>query len=434
MKAWSVAMFFVVSLVFFAVPASAHESIFRVLQVRLNGAISPAQDDLLSDSLRYANDLGYDLVLLVLDTPGGLGDSMRSMVQTMLNAPLPVAVWVGPSGAHAASAGVFLVAASSVAAMAPQTTLGAASPVGLGGGDIPGTMAKKIQQDFTSLVQSVARAHGRNSEWYGRSVTESASISAADALHLKVVEFIAPTVETFLDQLGQHGLSFKGSVRHFSAEIISVKEYDPGFRYRFLSWLLHPQIAYLLLMAGILGLFIELTHPGTFLPGVVGGISLVLALYAMSVLPTNIAGLLLIGFSLVLFLLEIKVVSYGMLTLAGLVSMVIGSLILFRDEYGTIQIPLSSIIWAVLSVVLVFGSVTFLVLRSKRQQGALGETGMVGLTGKVIEWGDGKGKILVRGEIWAVKGVIGAFSPSVGAYVRIESINGLTLKIGPINR
>jgi len=434
MKAWSVAMFFVVSLVFFAVPASAHESIFRVLQVRLNGAISPAQDDLLSDSLRYANDLGYDLVLLVLDTPGGLGDSMRSMVQTMLNAPLPVAVWVGPSGAHAASAGVFLVAASSVAAMAPQTTLGAASPVGLGGGDIPGTMAKKIQQDFTSLVQSVARAHGRNSEWYGRSVTESASISAADALHLKVVEFIAPTVETFLDQLGQHGLSFKGSVRHFSAEIISVKEYDPGFRYRFLSWLLHPQIAYLLLMAGILGLFIELTHPGTFLPGVVGGISLVLALYAMSVLPTNIAGLLLIGFSLVLFLLEIKVVSYGMLTLAGLVSMVIGSLILFRDQYGTIQIPLSSIIWAVLSVVLVFGSVTFLVLRSKRQQGALGETGMVGLTGKVIEWGDGKGKILVRGEIWAVKGVIGAFSPSVGAYVRIESINGLTLKIGPINR
>jgi membrane-bound serine protease (ClpP class) len=314
---------------------------FRVTKVAVTGPISPAQDELLADALSYAVDEGSSMLLMTLDTPGGLGDSMRGMVSTMLNAPLPVAVWVGPAGAHAASAGVFLVAASSVAGMAPQTTIGAASPVGLGGEEINETMAKKVTQDFTSLVRGVAEAQGRNSAWYASAVTDSVSITALEAVDLKVVEHLAETDRAFLIQAGRAGFEFKRATITFLPEQIDMLEYDPGFRYQFLLWLLHPQVAYLLLMGGMLGLFIEITHPGAIFPGVLGGLCLLLGLYAMSVLPTDVTGLLLLGFSLLLFFLEAQVVSYGLLSVAGAIAMLIGSILLFRDDYGTLHVPVA---------------------------------------------------------------------------------------------
>lgn len=407
---------------------------FRVTKVAIVGPISPAQDELLADALSFAADEGSSMLLLTLDTPGGLGESMRGMVSTMLNAPLPVAVWVGPAGARAASAGVFLVAASSVAGMAPQTTIGAASPVGLGGEEINETMAKKVTQDFTSLVRGVAEAQGRNSEWYAKAVTDSVSITASEAVGLKVVEHLAETDRTFLVQAGRAGFTFRGVTIAYAPEQIDTAEYDPGFRYRFLSWLLHPQVAYLLLMGGMLGLFIEITHPGAVFPGVLGGLCLLLGLYAMSVLPTDVAGLLLLGFSILLFFLEAQVVSYGLLSVAGGVSMLIGSILLFRDEYGTLHLPVSFLVVPVVVVSAVAAGLVYLVARSHKIVRPVGLSALPGQVGQVQSWEGDTGQILVRGEIWAARRASGDFSPRRGMQVQILSAKGLMLEIGPLAR
>lgn len=427
---------FLTGLLCLALPIAAQppEDAFVITRVRIDGPISPAQDELLVDALAYAQKKDSDLMLLELNTPGGLGESMRSMVTTILNSPVPVAVWVGPRGARAASAGVFLVAASAVSGMAPQTTIGAASPVGLGGEEISKTMQKKVVNDFTSLVRSVAQAHGRNAQWYAEAVEKSVSITSKEAVAMKVVEFLATSPESFLNQAGLAGFTYHGTTVTFDFGDTRVIEYDAGFRYEILSWLLHPQIAYLLMLGGMLGLFIEITHPGTIFPGVLGGLCLLLALYAMSVLPTSTAGMLLIIFSLVLFLLEIKITSYGLLGIAASASLFIGSIILFRDEYGTIQVPLHVIIWPVAVMVTTVGTIILLVARAHRQQTPLGEQGMVGLTGTVRSWSGDHGQISVRGEIWTAKGATSDFHPEPGQRVEIVSINGLTLEIEPQSR
>lgn len=427
--------FICMSLFLFCAPPSwSGAGDFSVTRLTIKGPISPAQSELLDDALKQCSSDGTQLLLLVLDTPGGLGESMRTMVGSILNAPIPVAVWVGPSGARAASAGVFIVAASSVAGMAPQTTIGAASPVGLGGEDISGTMAKKVTNDFCSLVQSVAESRGRNARWYGQSVEESVSISSDEALESKVIEYVASTSEDFLRQAGEDGIAFKNAKIVFASSDIIMSDYTPGIRYKVLSWLLHPQIAYLLLLGGMLGLFIEITHPGTVFPGVFGGLCLLLALYAMSVLPTNITGLLLIGFSLILIVLEIKVVSYGMLSVAALVSLIFGSIILFGDEYGSIRIPISFILWPAGFLSVVVGTILYLVARAHGRISQLGQEGMIGLTGKVLSWDGESGQIFVRGEIWAAIGVESDFTPECGSKVKIVSINGLTLEIEGLPR
>lgn len=405
---------------------------FGVTRVTVSGPISPAQAELLDNAVAHAERQGSSMVLLVLDTPGGLGDSMRSMVSTILNAPMPVAVWVGPAGARAASAGVFLVAASSVAGMAPQTTIGAASPVGLGGAEIDGTMAKKVTQDFTSLVRAVSEARGRNSEWYSSAVTESVSITANEALEARVVEMVAQSDRAFLVQAGRAGVLHNGATITFDPGQIQISDYEPGFRYSFLSWLLHPQVAYLLLMCGMLGLFIEITNPGSIFPGVFGGLCLLLGLYAMSVLPTDVTGLLLLGFALLLFLLEIQIVSYGLLSLAGAAAMFIGSVLLFRDDYGTLAIPTSFIILPVAVVSSAAAGLVFLVVRSRRVERPLGLPALVGQQAEVLDWDGESGQILIRGEIWAAKRSSTDFTPQRGMKVQVLSASALTLEIGPL--
>lgn len=400
-----------------------------VLRVDVSGPISPAQDEMLTAAVAQCERIGCSMLLIVLDTPGGLGESMRNMVKTMLNAPVPVAVWVGPSGARAASAGVFLVAASTVAGMAPQTTMGAASPVGLGGGDIEKTMAAKVRADFLSLVRGVAGARDRNATWYAEAVDKASSVTAAEALELGAVEYVSGSATTFLQSVGVRGVDFKDQTIRFSPNDIVVHEYDPGVRYRLLSWLLHPQIAYMLLLAGMLGLFVELTHPGVILPGVLGTLGLLLGLYALSVLPTNAAGLLLILFGLVLFGLEIKIVSFGLLALGGAAALFVGSLILFRDEFGYVYIPLSTVIPVVLFFCSVAGGLVFLVIRSQRRERAAGLQAMIGLVGTVRKWKGNRGTISVRGEIWAAMDPQSDFPLSRDDEVEIVDVRGLTLEI-----
>ncbi|WP_243544636.1 NfeD family protein [Pseudodesulfovibrio tunisiensis] len=415
---------------FLFLPRQSLAEAVSVLEVEISGAISPASEELLQDALAECRDKGHDLLLVRLDTPGGLGESMRNMVKLMLNAPVPVAVWVGPPGARAASAGVFLVAASAVAGMAPQTTIGAASPVGLGGEEINKTMASKVVNDMESLVRGVAESHGRNAAWYSDAVRHSVSITDSEALEKNVVEFVARSVNEFLVKAGEKGILFKGNTLTFSEADLSMTRFVPTFRHEFLSWLLHPQIAYLLLLGGMMGLFIELTHPGTVFPGVFGGLCLLLALFALSVLPTNITGLLLILFGLVLFILEIKITSYGMLSVAAVVSLFLGSVILFRDEYGTISIPISFIVWPVALISLVMILLVTLVVRAQRRPSPMRDD-VVGLVGEVRQWEGNSGQIFVRGEIWAAKGALSDFPLSRGSKVKIIARNGLKLEIVP---
>lgn len=302
-----------------------------ILYGSVEGAISPAQVHLLENIVEQADDDDQDIILLRLDTPGGLGASMRDMVKIIMNSDIPICVWVGPDGAQAASAGAFIVSSSVVAAMAPGTSIGAASPVSSSGDDLPDTMSKKVKNDMTSLIKGLARKRGRNVDWYAKAVEEGKSLDAHEAVVLNVVDYMAVSVNDFLEQLGARGISFSGETHKFNLEDVRVEEFETGLSYSVLSWLLNPQVAYFLLIGGILGIFFELSHPGTVLPGVVGGFCFLTALYAMSILPTNAAGLLLIAFGAVLFILEVFIISYGLLSVAAIISLFVGSLVLFRE-------------------------------------------------------------------------------------------------------
>lgn len=370
-----------------------------VLDVKLAAAISPAQADMLDAAVASARDRKIDVLLLTLDTPGGSIEVMRRMVASILNSPVPVVVYVSPSGARAASAGVFLTAAAAVAAMAPQTTIGAASPIVLGGGDMDKTADKKIRNDLQSLVRGLADKYGRNVNWYKQAVDQAASLTAAEAVAEKVVDLVAVDRADLLVQVGKRGLPTPtGKLRFDGAEARCIA-YEPGVWYGLLSWLLDPQIAYVLLLIGVAGIFFELTTPGAILPGVVGGLCLVLALYALSVLPTNAAGLLLLLLSGGLFLLELHVTSFGLLSIAAVIALFLGSLLLFRFD-GNTGLPLRLIMPTVTSVSAILLGAVWLLARAQRQKPRSGVAALVGQKALVRHFEGRLGKVFVRGEIW----------------------------------
>ena len=380
--------------------AQSSQPSVRALSVRVQGSINPAQSQMLNSAVRHCQNEGYDLLLISLDTPGGLGQTMREMVKTVLNSPVPVVVWVGPPGARAASAGTFIVAASSVASMSPQTSIGSASPVSAQGEEISETMEKKIKNDFVSLIRGVAEDKGRNVDWYEKAVREAASLSASQALEKNVVDLVADSPRDLMRQIGERGLLLKEEKTTFGPEEYSISSYDPGLRYRIFSWFLHPQIAYLLLLGGMAGLFFELSNPGAVFPGVFGGICLVLGLYAMAVLPVTVTGVLLLFLSVLLFILELAVASYGLLTVAGVVSLFFGSLLLFEFEYGLASLPLRTILPTVVVITLFICLALYLVTTAQLRPKRTGADEMLGLTGRVTKWEGDKGHVMVRGEIW----------------------------------
>lgn len=417
-------------------PADSTETgvtdVFRVLQMTLDGAVSPASQELLSDVLEQARSNQSDLVLIVLDTPGGLSESMRDMVKQMLNSAIPVAVWVGPSGARAASAGVFLVAASAVAAMAPNTTIGAASPVDVGGTDMDETMARKVKNDIMSLVRAMAQSRGRNVEWYEKAVDESVSITASEAVMKRVVEHVAVSPRDMLEQVSARGIRFGGKTIAFSPDQVKITLFEPGFRNTFLTWLLNPSIAYLLLLGGMAGLFFELTSPGSIFPGVFGGICMLLALYALAILPTNLAGVLLLLFGLLLFGLEIKITSFGLLGVGGAVCLFVGSVILFRGGGQGMGVPMSMILSTVITLTVFLALVVRLVVRARKQAYPMGESAMIGMSATVREWNADTGTIMVRGEIWSARCQAGQ-QPKPGETVTIVATRGLKLIVEPVS-
>lgn len=417
-------------LLFVPALSQAQKAPIDVVTATLDAAISPAQADMLDDAIAVAKKRGAALLVLRLNTPGGGIEPMRRMVTSILGSPVPIAIWIAPSGARAASGGVFLMAAATITAMAPATTIGSASPVGPGGGDLGKTLHKKIQNDLESLVRGMALSHGRNAKWYQRFVANAENLTAAEAVRERVVDFIAVDQQDLLTQIGKRGLESGGKVLRFSPDAVVVSPYEPGWRYGFLTWLLDPQVAYILLLIGVAGIFFELTTPGAILPGVVGGLCILPALYALSILPTNITGLLLLLFGGGLFLLELYVTSYGLLSVSGVAALFIGSMLLFRHD-GQAGLPLSVIAPTVAGVSLILVLAGWIVAKAQRQKPRSGLEALVGENATVRHFEGDTGKVFVNGEIWNARLDAGCAACRLvpGQSVRIVAAQDMTLVV-----
>jgi membrane-bound serine protease (ClpP class) len=398
-----------------------------VASIEMDGAITPVTVRLLTMALDRAQSEGAQALIVQLNTPGGLERSMRSMVQTILGSPIPVIVYVAPTGARAASAGVFITMAAHVAAMAPATNIGAAHPVAVGG-SMDKEMSKKVENDAAAFARSIATERGRNAEWAEKAVRSSVSATEREAVKLKVVDLVAENVPDLLAKIDGRALKTpKGSVT-LATKDAPVKVIEVRFRDRFLALISDPNVAYLLMMAGMLGIFFELSNPGSVLPGVIGGISLILAFFAFQSLPVNWAGLLLILFGLVLLIAEIKIVSHGVLAIGGVVAMLLGSLMLY-DAPETRGIRLS---WFVIiptvgtTAGLVFFAVTMGV-RALYRPSVTGSSAMVGRIGVTRTPLGPEGQVLIDGELWRAVSPDGRIE--AGEAVQVTAIDGLTIKV-----
>jgi membrane-bound serine protease (ClpP class) len=408
------------------VPAVASAAPAPVATIEIEGVISPVTLRLVGIAIDRAQAERAQALVIQLDTPGGLERSMRAIVQRMMNAEVPVVVYVAPTGARAASAGVFITMAAHVAAMAPATNIGAASPVALGGG-ADKTMMKKVENDAAAFIRTVALERGRNADWAEKAVREAVAITEREALKLKVIDLIADSIPDLLEKIDGRTVKLPKGTVTLATKGAPVRPIEIGFRDRFLNIITDPNVAYVLMMLGMLGLFFELSNPGVILPGVIGGISLILAFFAFQSLPINYAGLLLILFGIVLLVAEIKIVSHGILAIGGMVSMSLGSLMLFDSPEVGFRVS-----WWVIAptVGATAGLFLFVVAAGVRALGrppATGAEGLVGKTATVRERLGPEGQVMVSGEIWRAVAEGEPLEP--GAQVRIVAVDGLTLRV-----
>jgi membrane-bound serine protease (ClpP class) len=408
-------------------PATGGAAPLPVAHIEIEGVISPVTLRLVGLAIDRAQAERAQALVIQLDTPGGLERSMRSIVQRMMNADVPVVVYVAPTGARAASAGVFITMAAHVAAMAPATNIGAASPVALGGG-ADKTMLKKAENDAAAFIRTVAVERGRNADWAEKAVRQAVSITEREAVKLKVVDLIADSLPDLLDKLDGRVVKLPKATVTLATKGAPVRPIEIGLRDRVLNVITDPNVAYILMMLGMLGLFFELSNPGVVLPGVIGGISLILAFFAFQSLPINYAGVLLILFGIVLLIAEIKIVSHGVLALGGIVSMALGSLMLFDAPELGFRVSW----WAIVPMVgLTSGLFLFVVaagVRALSGRQLLGPTGLVGTLGVARERLAPEGHVLVHGELWRAVAEGGPLEP--GAQVRVLGVDGLTLRVG----
>ncbi len=373
----------------------------KVLVAPIKASINPVTADYLSSVIEQAEEEKAGLVVVQLDTPGGLDQAMRDMVQAIIASPVPVAVYVAPSGARAASAGVLITLAADIAAMAPGTNIGAAHPVSVGGGGMDNTMARKVENDAAAYARSLAEKKGRNPAWAESAVRESTSLTEKEALAKGVIDLVAPSLPELLAALDGRVVEKGDRKITLHTKGAATVTAPMGFRHRVLSALADPNIAYILLMIGIYGIFFELWNPGAIFPGVVGGIALLLGFYSLQTLSANYTGFLLIFLAFILFVLEIKVVSHGMLALGGIVALFLGSLMLFRHSPD----PMLRISWSVLITMVAVSAAFFiavisLAVRSQLRRPVTGEEAFAGTTAEAVGDFTGKGKVFVLGELW----------------------------------
>ncbi|MBI3768449.1 MAG: nodulation protein NfeD [Deltaproteobacteria bacterium] len=381
----------------------AREASARVNLIVIDGTINPAVDDFIRQSVAISAHDGAEALVIQLDTPGGLLTSTKRIVKELLGAPLPVIVYVAPAGASATSAGVFVTMAAHVAAMAPGTTIGAAHPVGAGGDNVGRDMRKKLENFTASFGKAIAERRGRNIAWAEKAVRESVTLTENEAVAKKVVDLVVPDLPALLAaasgrevQVGDH------TVRLVLGGATEVVRLEMRLKDRVLDLIADPNVSYLLFMAGLLGLYVEISHPGLVLPGVVGGISLLLALAAFQVLPINSTGVLLLLFAAALVVAEAFMPSFGVLGVGGIVAFALGSLLLFDTPESTIAVDRTIVAAAILAVSGAMLAIGYLVTRAQRRPVATGAEGLVGEIGVVREVLTGGGKVFVHGEHWDV--------------------------------
>lgn len=414
---------------FFAV-ALPSLAVQRVVVLTLDDSIQPASLRYLQRGLDAARSGGAVLTIIELNTPGGLLASLRQMTTAITSAATPVVVYVTPSGGQAASAGFFLLMAADVAAMAPGTNTGAAHPVGPQGEDLQKTVSEKIANDAAALARSLAQARGRPEEWAEKAVRESASFTASEALEKKLIDLIAVDRGELLKSLhGRQIKRFDGRLQTLTLDAPEIVPVVPNAADKLLSVIAHPNIAFLLFLAGIAGIGFELTHPGAIVPGVVGGLCLLLGLFALSVLPINYVGILLMLLAILFFVLEVKVTSYGLLTIAGLISFVFGALMLIDSPIPALRVGLEVILP---SALLIAGLVVFLlnrVLHVHRRPPLTGQEGLIGEVGQVVVALNPAGKVFVHGEYWDA---VAAHPQALGTRVRVRKVLGDRLEVEPV--
>lgn len=396
--------------------------------ITVEAIINPVSADYIDQSISEAIDAGAVALIIELDTPGGLMQSMRQIVKAELEAKLPIIVYVSPSGSRAASAGVFITMAAHIAVMDNGTNIGAAHPVGIGGSspDSGSVMWEKVTNDAVAQIQAIAEKRNRNADWAAKAVLESVSITEKAALELNVIDYIAPNIDSLLIMVSGDTVSIneKEVILDFENTIIVRKEMN--FRYNFLLKLSDPNIAYIFMMLGFYGIFFELSNPGALVPGILGGIFIILALFSFQTLPINWAGVALIIFAMILFILEVKVISYGGLTIGGIVAMVLGSIMLIDSPIPALQVSLSVIIPVVLMTAAFFVISMYLYYKALKMKSITGMEGLVGELGTARTDIENQGKVNIQGEIW------NAFSDepiSAGESVEVVSVSGLKLKI-----
>ena len=399
-----------------------------VALITIDGSINPAVAAYIEDSLASANADGASALVIQLDTPGGLLSSAERIVKAILAAPLPVIVYVAPSGAAAASAGTFITEAANVAAMAPGTTIGAAHPVEQGGDDIKGAMGQKIENFTATFARTIAQQRGRNEDWMEQAVRHSVAIGEREALARNVVDIVAPDLRSLLTQASGRKVQVAGQTVTLALADAAVRRVRMTPGQQLLNVLADPNIVYLLLMGGLIGLYFEFAHPGVIFPGVAGAICLLLALASFQVLPVNLTGLLLIFLGVGLLISEAFVTSYGILGLGGVTAFLIGSLFLIDTSKTNLVVNRDIIYGAAVSLTLIILGIGYVVARERRNRATTGAEGIVGEIGEVREAiaPGTPGKVFVHGEIWRA---ISSDALSPGARARVKSINGLELQV-----
>ena len=369
--------------------------------------------------------------MIELDTPGGLLSSARTIVKDLLAAPLPVVVYVAPSGAGAGSAGVFITMAAHVAAMAPGTSIGAAHPVGGGGEDITGTMGEKVENFTASFSESIARQRGRNVEWAIKAVRQSVSVAADEAAKLKVVDLVARDFDDLLARVDGRTVEIAGQKQTLKVKGAEVRTFEMRLSQRLLAVLADPNIAYLLMLAGLLGLYIELTHPGVVVPGIVGGICLLLALTAMQVLPINLGALALVGLGLALLVAEAFLPTFGVVGVGGLVAFLLGSLFLFDAGGEDVRVARGIVAGAGGGFGLFLLLVGGLIARRRGAPALVGVEGMIGIVGTARDRLAPAGTVMVHGEYWTAE-TDETIEP--GTPVEVLAVDGLRLRVRAARR
>lgn len=428
------AIFTILTFLFFAIPCFSappdpSEPLSqdkKAVVVEIESVINPIIAEFIQNSIDKSGDDEAECLIITLDTPGGLDLSMRSIIKAIEDSKVPIVVYVAPSGARAASAGALITLASHIAAMAPGTNIGAAHPVSMGGQKMDEEMVKKVENDAAAYIRSLANKHDRNADWAEQAVRESVSITAREAKELKVIEIIAPDLPGLLNSIHGRKVTVRGEERELNTKEAAVVTIEMGMRHRILNTISDPNIAYILMMIGMWGLFFELSNPGVIFPGVIGGISLILAFVAFQTLPINYAGFLLIILAMIFFIAEIKITSFGLLTIGGIISLLLGSLMLFKSPLPYLRVSWNVLVPSVLVTAGFFIFAVTLSLKAYLTKPFTGTEGLVGEKGIVKVKIDPEGKIFIHGEYWDATSeeVIEA-----GEKVKVVEVENLVLRV-----